>query len=85
MSGNGSSFLNHEHLNVDGILLRADGIPGVITHCSTLSGVGYATDGHSILLVTKDGGHLHLSVDDWSVIREELGWMLEEADRCRRL
>ena len=70
-------------LDVDTILYKADGNEAVLTYGSTLSGVGYATNGQSILML-QDDGFIGRPVDDWRVLHEELGYIIEEADRWAR-
>ena len=75
--------LPYLQLDVDRILTRADGTGEAITMQSSLSGVGFATNGDSLLLI-QDDGFIGRPLGDWLVIYQELGYMIEEAERWAR-
>lgn len=75
--------LPYLQLDVDRILTRADGTGEAITMQSSLSGVGYATNGDSLLLI-QDDGFIGRPLGDWRVLYQELGYMIEEAERWAR-
>ena len=76
----GSTKLPHLNLNVDGILLKADTAGETLTYASMVRGVGYVTNGESLILL-QHRGYLGMKLKDWKVIHEELGYMIEEAER----
>ena len=76
----GAAFIPNITLNVDQILLKADNSSDVLSFQSSLSGLGYAMNKQS-LLILQSNGFLGRSIDDWRVIHQELTWILEEADR----
>lgn len=75
--------LPYLQLDVDRILTRADGTGEALTMQSSLSGVGFATNGDSLLLI-QDDGFLGRPLGDWRVLHQELGYMIEEAERWAR-
>lgn len=75
--------LPYLQLDVDRILTRADGTGEAITMQSSLSGVGFATNGDSLLLI-QDDGFIGRPLGDWRVLYQELGYMIEEAERWAR-
>ena len=83
-SDKASASIPYINLDLDGILLKADSGGEVLTYPSSLSGIAYA--------VGADGGILMLGrhqffgerVDDMRVIHEELGYIIEEAERWQR-
>ena len=79
----GSNLLPVVDINVDAVLLKADSSPECLTYSSSLSGLGYASNGQSLLIISDDG-YIGRSVDDWRVIYQELGYMIEEAERWQR-
>ena len=76
----GSTKLPHLCLNVDGILLKADTAGETLTYAPMVKGIGYVTNGES-LLILQHHGYLGMSLENWKVIHEELGYMIEEAER----
>ena len=70
-------------LNVDQILLKADNSSEVLTFQSSLSGLGFAINKQSLLML-QSNGFLGRSIDDWWVIYQELGYILKEAERWQR-
>lgn len=76
----GITKLPHLCINVEGILLKADSSEETLTYASMLKGVGYITNGQSMLIV-QHHGYLGMNLKDWKVIHEELGYMIEEAER----
>lgn len=79
----GTTKIPYLCLNVDGILLKADKTGHCLTFPSDVRGAGYATNGES-LLVLQSSGYLGMSLKNWKVIREELGHIIEEAERWAR-
>ena len=79
----GRTTLPYLQLDVDRILTRADGTGEALTMQSSLSGVGFATNGDSLLLI-QDDGFLGRPLGDWRVLHQELGYMIEEAERWAR-
>lgn len=79
----GTTKLPYLRLNVDGILLKADKTGHVLTFPSDVKGLGYATNGES-LLVLSSSGYLGMRLNDWKVAYKELGYVLEEAERWAR-
>ena len=75
--------LPYLQLDVDRILTRADGTGEALTMQSSLSGVGFATNGNSLLLLQSDG-FIGAPLEDWHVLYQELGYMIEEAERWAR-
>lgn len=75
--------LPYLQLDVDRILTRADGTGEALTMQSSLSGVGFATNGDSLLLI-QDDGFLGRPLGDWRVLHQELGYIIEEAERWAR-
>ena len=75
--------LPYLQLDVDHILTKADGTGEALTMQSSLSGVGFATNGDSLLLLQSDG-FIGRPLADWRVIYQELGYMIEEAERWAR-
>ena len=75
--------LPYLQLDVDRILTRADGTGEALTMQSSLSGVGFATNGDSLLLI-QDDGFVGRPLGDWRVLHQELGYMIEEAERWAR-
>ena len=70
-------------LDVDYILTRADGTGEALTMQSSLSGVGFATNGDSLLLL-QGNGFIGAPLAEWRVMYQELGYMIEEAERWAR-
>lgn len=79
----GSTTLPYLQIDVDHILTKAGSTGEALTMQSSLSGLGYASNGQSLLVISDDG-YIGRSVDDWRVIYQELGYMLEEAERWQR-
>ena len=84
MSGNqGEREIPYINLDLDAIMLKADGSNDALTFESSLSGINYA--------IGRDGGILILGkhqffgemVDEMRVIHQELGYIIEEAERWR--
>ena len=75
--------LPYLQLDVDHILTRADGTGEALTMQSSLSGVGFATNGDSLLLL-QGNGFIGAPLAEWRVMYQELGYMIEEAERWAR-
>lgn len=70
--------------NTDAILLKADSSPYVLTYQSSLSGTAYAISKDGGILILDKHGFYGRMVDDMRVIHQELGYIIEEADRWRK-
>jgi hypothetical protein len=79
----GMTKLPYLQLDVDHILTRADGTGEALTMQSSLSGVGFATNGDSLLLL-QGNGFIGAPLAEWRVMYQELGYMIEEAERWAR-
>lgn len=75
--------LPYLQIDVDHILTKADGTGETLTMQSSLSGTGFATNGDSLLLLQRDG-FIGAPISDWRVLHQELGYMIEEAERWAR-
>ena len=75
--------LPYLQLDVDHILTKADGTGEALTMQSSLSGVGFATNGDSLLLL-QGNGFIGAPLAEWRVMYQELGYMIEEAERWAR-
>lgn len=71
-------------LSVDSILLKADKSPHAMTYSSSLSGVAYAISKDGGILILDKHGFFGKKVEDMRVIKEELEYVMEEAERFQR-
>ena len=71
-------------LDIDAILLKADASPMAMTMQSSLSGIAYAISKDGGVLILEKHGFLGRRIEDMRVIHEELGYVLEEAERWQR-
>jgi hypothetical protein len=70
--------------NTDAILLKADASPHVLTYQSSLSGVAFTISKDGGILILDKHGFFGKQVDDMRVLHQELGFIIEEADRWKR-
>lgn len=70
-------------LNTDAILLKADASPHALTYQSSLSGVAFAISKDGGILILDKHGFFGRKVDDMRVLHQELGYIIEEADRWK--
>ncbi|MBQ3281531.1 MAG: hypothetical protein IJH41_03885 [Eubacterium sp.] len=70
--------------NTDAILLKADASPYVLTYQSSLSGVAFAISKDGGILILDKHGFFGKQVDDMRALHQELGFIIEEADRWKR-
>ena len=81
--GNGRKDLPILDFNTDAILLKADSSPHVLTYQSSLSGVAFAISKDGGILILDKHGFFGKKVDDMRVLHQELGFIIEEADRWK--
>lgn len=84
MSKNGRTDIPMLDFNTDAILLKADSSPYAMTLQSSLSGVAFAISKDGGILILDGHGFFGRMVDDMRVLHQELGYVIEEADRWRR-
>jgi hypothetical protein len=80
----GSTLIPSVTLDLDAILMKADKSPYAQTYQSDLSGVAYAVSKDGGILIVDKHGFFGKSIDDWRVIHQELGAILEEAERWQK-
>lgn len=86
MSGdNAAQAIPYINLDTETILLKADSSDEALTYESSLSGVNYAIGGDGGILILSRHQFFGAKVEEMRVIREELGYIIEEAERWRTL
>ena len=70
--------------NTDAILLKADASPYALTFQSSLSGVAFAVSKDGGILILDKHGFFGRTIDDMRVIHQELGYIIEEAERWQK-
>lgn len=83
MSG-GSRLLPSITLDLNAILIKADGSPHAKTYQSDLSGVAYAVSRDGGILILDRHGYFGKTLEDWRVIYQELGYIIEDVERWQR-
>lgn len=72
------------HIETESIMRRVDSNKDLIGFSSSMSGVGYATDGRDALIITSHGGYLRIAAPNLKTLIKELQWIDEDIERRSR-
>lgn len=82
--GNIETYIPRFTLDLDGILLKADSSKEALTMQSSLSGIAYAIGADGGILILGRHQFFGEQIEDMRVIHQELGYVIEEAERWQR-
>lgn len=71
-------------LATEQILRKAESRSDLVTYPSAMSGIGYITDMQEIVIISRRGGYLRLSIGVLREVIKELDYICEDAERRSR-